>query len=235
MSRSSGGRAQAPPWLCVRAPRARQHAARDPADTQSGDVVEAVGRAGEDRLRGAQAAAYGRPDAFAEITGGETGGLAGDERLVAAARRDAAAQVIAVTGGVIVRAGRQPPLERVGEMLPMGTDVLATLLQPLGDRADADVEPAVLLGHVPGITRQALLEEPQMAVAVAPVVTDFVLERDDLQIAGARVELAEQFAVHGTAGAAGADQIAAAIAVIDHEVRAVGRDVPHVVLLERRS
>src|SRR2546430_13712843 len=48
----------------------------------------------------------------------------------------------------------------------------------------------------------------------SPVVLDLVLERDDLQLGGARVQLAEQRAVHRATRAASADQPAAAKRVV---------------------
>src|SRR5439155_1131749 len=68
-----------------------------------------------------------------------------------------------------------------------------------------------------------------------PVVLELVLQRDDLQLARSRVQVAEERTVHRTARAAGADQPAAAEGVVDDEARAVGGDVTHVVLLERRA
>src|SRR6201982_1785300 len=124
---------------------------------------------------------------------------------------DASTQEVAVAGWIIVRAARQPAVELRGELGPVRLDVLTGALDALGKAADADVEPAALLRHVPRVSRQPLLAEPQVAVAVLPVVLDLVLECHDLQLVRTRVQLAEQVAVHRAACTAGADEIAAAI------------------------
>src|SRR5579863_5012307 len=219
-----------PPVRAERARRTGQHTPRDTRDTHAGHVVETVGCAVEDGLGGAQAAADRRPDSFAEIAAREPGRIAADEGVVTADDVDASAQEIAVAGGLVVRAARETPAEPLGEVCPVCLDVLARALDALGESADPDVEPAALLRHVPRVSRQPLLAEPQMAVAVPPVVLDLVLERDDLQLVRARVELPEEIAVHGTARAAGADEITAAVGAVDQVTLAVSDHFAHVVL-----
>src|SRR5215469_11769991 len=193
------GPCRTPPRDGTRVRDALQHAAPDARDAQAGHVIEPVRRALENRLRRTQATADRRADALAEITRGETCRIAGDEGIVTAHDVHAAAQVIAVPSGVVLRPRSERAVELCRQMRPVPADVLAALLHASGNRADADVEPAALFRHVPGVAGQPLLEEPQMAVRVAPVVLDLVLECDDLQLAGARVEFAEQLAVHRAA------------------------------------
>src|ERR1700724_2077329 len=80
-----------------------------------------------------------------------------------------------------------------------------------------------------------VIEDITQAVGNLAVVLDLVLERDDLQLAGSRVQLAEQRAIHRAARTAGADQPAAAERVVYDEAVPVAGDAPHVVLLERRA
>src|SRR6185312_7408939 len=211
-----------------------EHAARNAADAQAAGIAQAIRRAVEDSLRGAQAAAHGRADALAQVAGGKPGGIAGDESVVAPHDLDAAAQVVAVAGRLVARTGGQGAVELGGEVRPMRADILAAALHALGQRAHPDVEPAVLLGHVPRIARQAVLEEPQVAVRVTPVVFDLVLQRHDLPLAGARIQIAEQFAIYRAARATGADQVAAVVLIVDQVAPTGGGvDVAHVVLLDR--
>src|SRR5580658_3639846 len=214
---------------------ALEHAAGDAADRKAGDVVEPVNAALEDRLGRPQSAADGRSDALAQIARGQAGSIPGNEGIVAPDHRHLAAQKVAVAGRVILRPGREATAEHGGEAPPVLADVLAALLHARGDAADADIQPAALLGHVPRVTGQPVLEEPQVAVRILPVVLDLVFQRDNLQLAGARIQLAEQLAVDRTAGAARADQIAAAVRAVDDIAVAVGADVAHVVLLQRSA
>src|SRR5579862_5764132 len=204
--------ARAPPPVRPEGTRgARQHAARDARDAHPGDVVELVGCAVQDRLGRTPAAADGGPDPLAQVAAREPGGVAGDEGVVAAYHVDAPAQEVAVAGRIVVRTARQLIAELGGEARPMRLDVLAGTLDALGEAADADVEPAALLGDVPRVPGQALVAEPQVAVRILPVVLDLVLERHDLQLVRARVQPLEQVAVHRAARTTGADEIAAAI------------------------
>src|SRR5207253_2028946 len=214
---------------------APEHTAADAHHAGAAHIIEPIGLAGGDRRRRAQAAAHRRADALAPIASRESGRIAGDEGVVAAHDFDAAAQVVAVAGRLVAGAGSKASLERRREVRPVRPDVLPAALHALGDAAHPDVEPAVLLRHVPRVTGQSLLEEPQVTVAIPPVVLELVLQRDDLQLARSRVQVAEERTVHRTARAAGADQPAAAEGVVDDEARAVGGDVTHVVLLERRA
>src|ERR1700751_2535871 len=228
--------ARAPPAVRgERARRAAQHTPRDARDAHAGHVVEAVGRAADNRRGGAPSAPDRGPDPLAEIAAREPGGIAGDEGVVAPHDIDPSAQEIAVARRVIGRAPRQPAVELRGQMRPVRLDVLAGALDALGKAADADIEPAALLRHVPGVSGQPLVAEPQVTVPVLPVVLDLMLERHDLQLVRARVELAEEAAVHRAARAAGADEIAAAVSAVDQVTVAVRDDVAHVVLLDERA
>ena len=234
MHGSSAGRLT-PPGKHTGASRAPEHTARDAADARARHVLEPVRRTLDNGLCRAQSAADRRSNALTQIAGREPRGVPGDEGVVAAYHVHAPAQVVAVAARIVVGARREPAPERRGQMRPVLPDVVPAALHALGDPADAYIEPALLLGHVPGVTGQPVVEEPQVAVAVLPVVLDLVLERDDLQLGGARVQLAEQRAVHRAARAARADQPAAAKRVVYDKAVAVARDAPHVVLLERRA
>src|SRR5580658_7374632 len=95
---SSAVIARSPPVKCARVSDAVEHAAGDAADAESGHVLEPVGPAGEDRL------GRKRTAAFAEIPRGEPRGVSGNEGVVAVYHVDATSQVVAVAGGVVVRA-----------------------------------------------------------------------------------------------------------------------------------
>src|SRR6202034_1162216 len=215
MRGSSTGSAARAPGCTERVRGAREHAAGDAADAEAGHVIEPVGRAIDDRRRRAQAAADRRTYALAQVAGRQSRGIPGDEGVVAPHDLDLAAQIVAVAGRIVVRAAGESAAQALGEPRPVLLDPRAVASHARSDRADADVQPAVLLGHVPGIARQFVLAEPQVAVRVLPVVLDLVLERHDLQLVRARVRLAEQVAVHRAARAAGADQVTAAIRAVD--------------------
>src|SRR4029077_20857716 len=154
MCRSSwllAGRVSPAPGERTCARRAIEHAARDAGDARPGDVAQLVGGAFKNGARGAQPAAHRRPDALAQIARGEPGGIAGDEGVAAAYGVDIAAQVIAVAGRLVLHPGSQARVEHRGEIPPVGADVVATVLYARGDAAHADVEPAALLGDVPGV------------------------------------------------------------------------------------
>src|ERR1700739_2477647 len=205
MCGSSAGRALAAPGKHPGAGCAPEHTAGNAHHACAAHIVQPVGLALDDGLRCAHAAAHGGPDALAQIAGRESGRIPGNEGVVAAYHVDAATQVVAVAGRIVAGAGREPAPERRREVGPVRPDILPAALNPLGDAAPAGVEPAVLLRHVPRVPRQALLEEPQVAVGILPVVLNLVLQSDDLQLARARVEVAKERAVHRTARAAGAD------------------------------
>src|SRR6516165_4226902 len=148
-SRARGGvRPAAGGSTCRR--EAPKHTAGDAADTQAGHIIEPVRLVGEDRSCGAQPAADGRPYALGEVPRGESGGVPGNEGIVAPHDLDLASKVVAVAGRVVLRARREASLERCNQVPPMSTDVLAPGLHTLRDGADTDVEPATLLRHVPG-------------------------------------------------------------------------------------
>src|SRR5215831_932574 len=235
MCTSSRGRTRPPPRASQSRCQAPEHTAGNAADAQAGHIFEAVGLVGEDRARCTQPATDGRTYALPEIARGEPGGIPRDEGVVAAHDVYLAAQVVAEATRIVLRSRRQPLPECGDEVRPVSADILAACLESLGDGADADVQPAALLRHVPGVPRQPLLEEPQVAVSVAPVVLDLVLESHDLQLARARIELAEELAVHRAARAPGADQVTTAQGVIDQVPAVVGADVAYVVLHDLRA
>src|SRR5882762_2825170 len=228
MGGSSAGRLT-PPGKHTDASRAPEHTAGDTADARTRDILEPVRLALDDGLRGAQPAADRGSNALTQVAGRQPGGVSGDEGVVTAYYVHAPAQVVAVAAGIVAGPRREAALQHRRQMRPVLPDVLAAALHAIGDAADTDIEPALLLGHVPRVTGKPAIEEPQVAVGVLPVVLDLVLERDDLQLAGSRVQLAEQRAVHRAARTAGADQPAAAKRAIDDEALSVGRDLAHVV------
>src|SRR5690606_35622449 len=76
---------------------------------------------------------------------------------------------------------------------------------------------AVRLRHVPGITRQPVGEEPELALLVLPVVGELLLQRGDLQRAVSRARVVEELPVDGTGNSAGTDEIAALEAAVNSE------------------
>src|SRR6516225_323515 len=180
-------------------PRRREtpeHTAGDAPDARAGDIVEAVRLVGEDRGCRAQPAADGGADALAEVARSEACRIPGDEGVVAPHDLDVAAQVVAESARIVLCPRGEPPLEGGDEVPPVRADILTPCLQAIGDGTHSDIHPAALLRHVPGITGQPLREEPQVAVTIRPVVRYLVLEGDDLQRTVARIELAEELAVH---------------------------------------
>src|SRR5580704_6571029 len=131
------------------ASRAPEHTARDAADARTRHVLEPVGLTRDNGLRGAQPAADRRSNALTQVAGREPGGIPGDEGVVAAYHVHPPAQVVAVPARIEAGAGREAALQHRGQMRPVLADVLAAALQAFGDPADADIEPALLLGHVP--------------------------------------------------------------------------------------
>src|SRR2546427_3971887 len=166
MCGSSAGNARAAPGKHTGAGCAPEHTAADAHHAGAAHIIEPVGLAVGARLRRAQAAAHRRADALAQIASRESSRIAGDEGVVAAHDFDAAAQVVAVAGRLVAGAGSKASLERRREVRPVRPDVLPAALHALGDAAHPDVEPAVLLRHVPRVTGQSLLEEPQVTVAI---------------------------------------------------------------------
>src|SRR6516165_1595794 len=207
-----------------------EHTAGDAADARAGHIVQAVGLVAENRGCRAQSAADGGAYALAEVTRGEARGVPRDESVVAPHDLDVAAQVVAETARIVLRTRGEPLPEGGDEVGPVSADILTPCLQTIGDGAHPDVQPAALLRHVPGIARQPLLEEPQVTVAIRPVVGDLVLEGDDLQRTLARIELAEELAVYRAARAAGTDQVAATERIVDEVALGVRLDVTDVVL-----
>ena len=116
----------------------------------------------------------------------------------------------------------------------MRPDRVLLRLQLLRHGADADIEVAAGLGHVPAIAGQAALEEPQAAGAVAPIVGELLLQHGRLQRLLARRQLAEEGAMHRAAGPAGADQVPAAIGLVEHVPVAVAADLADIVGRHRR-
>src|SRR5882724_4879466 len=221
MGGSSAGRTRTPPGKHTGASQAAEHTARDTADARTRHILEPVRLTLDNGLRRAQPAADRRSNALTQVAARQPGGVSGDKGVVAAYHVHAPAQVVAVAAGIVAGTRREAALQHRGQMRPVLADVLAAALHAIGDAADTDIEPAVLLGHVPRVTGKPVIEEPQVAVGVLPVVLDLVLERDDLQLAGSRVQLAEQRAVHRAACTAGADQPAAANRAIDEEALGV--------------
>src|SRR5665213_4361499 len=113
-------------------------------------------------------AADGRTNALAHIAGRKTSGITGDERITDACDLHIAAQVVAVAHRIVVRPLGKLAIELCNEIVPVLTDVDTAALDALGHTADAHVQVAIRLGHVPGIPRHALVKEPQMAVRIAP-------------------------------------------------------------------
>src|SRR5579864_6265822 len=103
-----------PPIGAERPRSAPQHAASDARDTHAGYVVELVGCPRQNRLGGAQAAADRGPDAFAQVAACKPGRIPRDEGVVASHDIDAPAQVIAVTGWIVVRTAGESAAELLG-------------------------------------------------------------------------------------------------------------------------
>src|SRR6266853_677588 len=149
MGRSSAGRTRTPPGKHTGASRAPEHTARYTADARTGHILEPVRHTLDNGLRRAQHAADRRSYALTQVAGRQPGGVPGDEGVVAAYHVHSPAQVVAVPAGIVAGARREAALQHRGQMRPVLPDVLAAALQALGDAADTDIEPALLLGHVP--------------------------------------------------------------------------------------
>src|SRR3984893_13200681 len=149
MGGSSAGRTRTPPGKHTGASRAPEHTARDTADARTGHVLEPVRLTLENGLRRAQPAADRRSNALTQVAGRQPGGVPGDEGVVAAYHVHAPAQVVAVPDRIVVGARREAAPQHRGQMRPVLPDVVAAAFHALGDPADTDIEPAMLLGHVP--------------------------------------------------------------------------------------
>src|SRR6185437_7694868 len=180
-----------------------------------------------------EAAAYGGADALGHVAGREARGIADDEGVPAARHVHPAPQVVAVARGVVMGAPGQPDAQHRGEERPVIVNRARARLQAIRHAPDADVEPAVLLRHIPGISREPVVEEPEMTVRPPPVVLDLMLQSDGLQLARPRVELPEERAVHRAARASRPDQVAAAERVIDDVAAVLLADVAYGVLHDR--
>src|SRR6202030_229996 len=143
---------------------APEHTARDTADARTGHILEPVGLTRDNGLRRAQPAAGSRAHALTPVAGREDRGVSRDKGVVAAYHVHAPAQVVAIAAGIVAGARREAALQHRGQMRPVLPDVLAAALHAIGDPADTDIEPALLLGHVPRVTRKPVIEEPQVAV-----------------------------------------------------------------------
>src|SRR3982074_2050664 len=163
MHGSSAGRLT-PPGKHTGASRAPEHTARDAAEARAGHVLEPVRLTRDDGLRCAQPAADRRSDALAQVAGREPRGVPRDEGVVAAYHVHTPAQVVAVAAGIVVGAPRESRPQHRGQMRPVLPDVVPAALHALGDPADAHIEPTLLLGHVPRVTGEPGIEEPQVAV-----------------------------------------------------------------------
>src|SRR5438132_9954194 len=93
----------------------------------------------------------------------------------------------------------------------------------------ADIQPTVLFGNIPGVAGKTILEKPEVTVAILPVIFDFMLQSGGLQLIRTRVELLEERPVYRTAGATGADQIPAAQSIVDEVIAAIAADLAHLV------
>src|ERR1700686_2553294 len=149
MGGSSAGRTRTPPGKHTGASRAPEHTPRDTADARTGHVLEPVRLTLDNGLRRAHPAADRRSNALTQVAGRQPGGVPGDEGIVAAYHVHAPAQVVAVAAGIVVGARREAPPQHRGQMRPVLPDVVAAALHAIGDAADTDIEPAMLLGHVP--------------------------------------------------------------------------------------
>src|SRR3984893_3134145 len=173
MGGSSAGRVT-PPGKHTGASHAPEHTARNTADARTRHILEPVRLTLDNRLRRAQPAADRRTNALAQVAGREPGGIPGDEGVVAAYHVHAPAQVVAVAARIVAGTRREAALQHRGQMRPVLPDILAAALQALGNPADTDIEPALLLGDVPRVTGKPVIEGPQGAVGVLPVVLDLV-------------------------------------------------------------
>src|SRR5581483_9730928 len=226
---------QAPPDPQAAAACGERPAPRVIAQSSPGDTIETVLFTVQDGFRGLEAATDRRAYPLGHVARREARGVADDEGVPLPRHIHSTPQIVAVARRVVVRSLGEPRAEHAGEERPMIMYGAPAALDAVRHAADADIEPAVLLRHVPGISRQAVVEEPEMAVRLAPVVLDLVLQGDGLQVARARIELAEERAVHRAAGAPGADEIAAAKRLIDEVGTTLLADVADRVLHHLRA
>src|SRR5258705_7824586 len=163
MGRSSAGRRRPRPGNHAGGGRPPEHTGRDPADARTRPVLEPVRLTRDNGLRRAQPAADRRSNALTQVAGRQPGGVPGDEGVVAAYHVHAPAQVVAVAAGIVAGTRREAALQHRGQMRPVLPDVLAAALHAIGDAADTDIDPALLLGPGPRVTGKAVLQEPQVA------------------------------------------------------------------------
>src|SRR5271167_3205155 len=89
------------------------------AETGAGDIIEAEFRAIDDGLGGPPAAADCRTNPFAHVAGGETRGVARQQRIADADGFQRAADVVAIAARMVGHSDPKLPLYFAREMLPM--------------------------------------------------------------------------------------------------------------------
>src|SRR5512146_1466774 len=192
-----------------------QPAGEAPSQARSRHIVQTVLLAVQDGFGRLETAAHGGTYPLRHVARREARGIADDEGVAPARHIHLAPEIVAVAGGVVMGALGEPAAEHAGEERPVIVNGALARLDAVRHAADADVEPAVLLRDVPGVSGQPMAEEPEMAVGLAPVVLDLVLQGDRLKLTGARVELPEERAVHRATSPARPDQIPRAERVVD--------------------
>ncbi len=92
---------------------------------------------------------------------------------------------------------------------------LPAVFQTLEFPADANVEIAVSLGHIPGVAPQFVVETPEMALGIVVFVFEFLLDGDNLILFRPGFNATEKNPVDATIGTACSHQIFAAILIVD--------------------
>src|SRR5690606_32202741 len=99
--------------------------------------------------------------------------------------------------------------------------------------ADIDVSPP--LRHVPGISGKSVFREPELALVVLPVVSEFVLVGCYLQVFRAWAPVVEKLPVDGAGSAAGAHQVVTTEEIVDNQALTRAGNTFDLVCLQCRS
>ncbi len=97
-----------------------------------------------------------------------------------------------------------------------------------GPEPHVDMPPG--FGDIPGVPGQTGIEKPEMAIRILPVVGKFLLISCGLQPAAARIEPLEQVAIDRAGRTGRADEVFAAVFVVDHVIAVCLAHVAHLVL-----
>src|SRR5579863_538833 len=127
------------------------------AETRARHVLELVWRPIQDSAGRADSTADGRPDSLSHIPRRKARRVAGDECIAMAHDIHTSSQIVAVSRGIVRSARGELLAEHARESRPVVLYIAALRLHALGHATDPDVQPAILLGHIPGIAGEPLV------------------------------------------------------------------------------